>query len=103
MTCGICWQCGNCYPRAAECARCGGAIDLDEDACTACGAPIDDAMRAAAREAFKAAQFAEFQTSMPDAGALRSKGPSAPVCPSAPFRLQPIRSSGSTRPLDKAK
>ena len=52
LSCGLCHQCGKCYPRASVCASCGASIDLDDAACARCGEPITDAMREAARAAF---------------------------------------------------
>lgn len=59
LSCGLCHQCGKCYPRAQACPACGGDIDLDDDACAHCGEPVTDAMRARARAAFMEAKRAE--------------------------------------------
>lgn len=87
LTCGLCWQCGSCYPRKSACMICGGAIDLDEEACPACGSPIGEAQRRAARDAFMSRKYAEFAEAMgPAACSLnacgRTCGPRFPKGPS---------------------
>ena len=46
FACTDCSRCGKCYDKHGVCAACGGAINLLDDACPACGEPITDAMRA---------------------------------------------------------
>lgn len=69
LTCGICWMCGNCYPREAACTLCGGRINLDDDRCPQCGCLIGGDARLQARERFKALKRAEAQRDFPATGA----------------------------------
>ena len=47
FACTDCSRCGKCYDKHGTCAACGGAINLLDDACPACGEPITDDMRPA--------------------------------------------------------
>lgn len=64
LTCGICWQCGKCYPRELACPACGAPINLEDNACAACAEPITDALRKRVQEAFKQEKLEEFRTAM---------------------------------------
>lgn len=65
LTCGLCHQCGNCYPRNAVCAVCHAAINLDDDVCSSCGVVIEEEMRVTARESFMREKAAEYEAAMP--------------------------------------
>lgn len=52
FACTDCSRCGKCYDKHALCTACGGDIYLLDDACPACGEPITQAMRDAARQAY---------------------------------------------------
>ncbi len=71
--CTDCSTCGKCYPKESVCAVCGGAINLLDDSCSACGEPITDAMRETAREAFKAKRKADRDQVFALAAAARKK------------------------------
>lgn len=85
LTCGICWQCGKCYPRKHACPACGAPINLDDNACAACGEPVTDAQRLRVQEAFKQEKLEEFRTAMGSTRAAAPQtAPPAAVCPSKP-------------------
>ena len=52
FSCTDCSRCGKCYDKHGHCARCGGDINLLDEACSACGEPITDDMRETARQAY---------------------------------------------------
>lgn len=78
MTCGLCHECGNCYPRKSTCPLCGATISLDDDACESCGAPVTEGMRTEARERFKQERREELDAS------FGNVAPTAPAFPSFP-------------------
>lgn len=81
LTCGICWMCGNCYPREFKCPDCGAVADLDDAACPECGRAIGQADRQEARERFKATKKEEARRIF--------HVPQKPVAPGRPTALQP--------------
>lgn len=82
LTCGICWMCGNCYPREAACPACGAIVNLDGQACPACGRAIEEGDRLVARERFKAARKAEADRDFPQVkAAVRPTSPMSLVAP----------------------
>ena len=52
FACTDCSRCGKCYEKNSTCAACGGGIYLLDDACPACGEPITEDMRMAAKRAY---------------------------------------------------
>ena len=61
MSCGLCHQCGKCYPRQSVCPVCRQPINLDEDSCAFCKSEIMQAMRQEARQKFMAEKAVEFE------------------------------------------
>ena len=83
FACTDCSRCGKCYDKHGVCAACGGAINLLDDACPACGEPITDAMRERAKQAYleqKKAEHARILELEAAAKARREERP-APVYP----------------------
>lgn len=71
--CTDCSSCGKCYDKHSTCAACGGAINLLDDSCPACGEPITEAMRDEARRAYKDKRRADRDWVFQLAAAAREK------------------------------
>ena len=90
IACTDCSRCGKCYDKHGVCAACGGAVNLLDDACPACGEPITDAMRDRAKQAYLDKKKAEHARILELAAAAKARREERPV-PVYPWD-EPVRS-----------